>query len=123
MLPVNFNYIWFALLLLLMGTAMGVFSSPNLAGIMNSLPPDQRGAGAGMTSTFQNSSQVLSIGVFFTLIILGLARSLPHSLYNGLVAQGVPADAARTRPPYLRSPACLRPSWATTPFAPCWARR
>ena len=94
-LPVNFNYIWFALLLLLMGTAMGVFSSPNLAGIMNSLPPDQRGAGAGMTSTFQNSSQVLSIGVFFTLIILGLARSLPHSLYTGLVAQGVPADAAR----------------------------
>ena len=96
-LPVNFNYIWFALLLLLMGTAMGVFSSPNLAGIMNSLPPDQRGAGAGMTSTFQNSSQVLSIGVFFTLIILGLARSLPHSLYSGLVAQGVPADAARAR--------------------------
>jgi hypothetical protein len=72
-----------------------VFSSPNLAGIMNSLPPDQRGAGAGMTSTFQNSSQVLSIGVFFTLIILGLARSLPHSLYTGLVAQGVPADVAR----------------------------
>jgi MFS family permease len=94
-LPVNFNYIWFAALLLLMGTAMGVFSSPNLAGIMNSLPPDQRGAGAGMTSTFQNSSQVLSIGVFFTLIILGLARSLPHTLYNGLVAQGVPAAAAR----------------------------
>ncbi len=94
-LPVNFNYIWFALLLLLMGTAMGVFSSPNLAGIMNSLPPDQRGAGAGMLTTFQNSSQVLSIGVFFTLIILGLARSLPHSLYNGLVAQGVPPAAAR----------------------------
>ena len=58
-----------------MGSAMGVFSSPNLAGIMNSLPPDQRGAGAGMTNTFQNSSQVLSIGVFFSLIILGLAHS------------------------------------------------
>ncbi len=93
-LPVNFSYIYFALLLLLMGTAMGIFSSPNLAGIMNSLPPDQRGAGAGMLSTFQNSAQVLSIGVFFTLIVLGLARSLPHSLYNGLVAQGVPSAAA-----------------------------
>jgi hypothetical protein len=91
---VNFSYIYFALLLLLMGTAMGIFSSPNLAGIMNSLPPDQRGAGAGMLATFQNSAQVLSIGVFFTLIVLGLAHSLPHSLYNGLVAQGVPPSAA-----------------------------
>jgi MFS family permease len=93
-LPVDFSYIWFALLLLLMGLAMGVFSAPNLAGIMNSLPPEQRGAGAGMLNTFQNSAQVLSIGVFFSLIILGLARTLPQSLYAGLVAQGVPSAAA-----------------------------
>jgi MFS family permease len=93
-LPVDFSYIWFALLLVMMGMAMGVFSSPNLAGIMNSLPPDQRGAGAGMLNTFQNSAQVLSIGVFFTLIILGLANTLPHALYAGLVAQGVPHAAA-----------------------------
>ncbi len=93
-LPVNFSYIYFALLLLMMGLAMGIFSSPNLAGIMNSLPPEQRGAGAGMLNTFQNSAQVLSIGVFFTLIILGLARTLPHALYNGLVAQGVSSAAA-----------------------------
>jgi len=95
-LPVNFPYVLFALLLLLMGLAMGVFSSPNLAGIMNSLPADKRGAGAGMLNTFQNSAQVLSIGVFFTLIVIGLARSLPHALFAGLVAQGVPASAART---------------------------
>jgi MFS family permease len=94
MLPVDFSYLWFGLLLLLMGIAMGVFSSPNLAGVMNSLPPDQRGAGAGMLTTFQNSSMVLSIGVFFTLIILGLSSSLPHSLYSGLVAQGIPRAAA-----------------------------
>jgi MFS family permease len=93
-LPVDFSYVWFALLLLLMGLAMGVFSAPNLAGIMNSLPPEQRGAGAGMLNTFQNSAQVLSIGVFFSLIILGLARTLPQSLYAGLVAQGVPSAAA-----------------------------
>ncbi len=93
-LPVNFSYIYFALLLLLMGLAMGIFSAPNLAGIMNSLPPEQRGAGAGMLNTFQNSAQVLSIGVFFTLIILGLSRSLPQSLYAGLIAQGVPSGAA-----------------------------
>ncbi len=94
LLPANFSYVFFALLLLLMGLAMGVFSSPNLAGVMNSLPPTQRGAGAGMFTTFQNSAMVLSIGVFFTLIILGLAGTLPAALYHGLVRQGVPAAAA-----------------------------
>jgi MFS family permease len=94
-LPVNFSYVFFGLLLILMGLAFGIFSAPNLAGIMNSLPPEQRGAGAGMLNTFQNSAQVLSIGVFFSLIILGLARTLPNSLYHGLVAQGVSAGAAR----------------------------
>ncbi len=93
-LPVNFSYLAFGALLLLMGLAMGVFSAPNLAGVMNSLPPDQRGAGAGMLTTFQNSSMVLSIGVFFSLIILGLASSLPHALYHGLITQGVPGPAA-----------------------------
>ena len=63
---------------------------------MNSLPPERRGVGAGMSATFQNSAMVLSIGIFFTLIILGLASSLPGTLTHGLVAQGVPqADAAR----------------------------
>ena len=94
LLPVNFSYVFFGLLLLLMGMSMGIFSSPNLAGVMNSLPPTQRGQGAGMLTTFQNSSMVLSIGVFFTLIILGLASTLPHTLAAGLVAQGVPAAAA-----------------------------
>ncbi len=93
-LPVNFSYLDFALLLFLMGISMGIFSSPNLAGIMNSLPAQQRGAGAGMFTTFQNSSMVLSIGVFFTLIVLGLASSLPHALYAGLVHAGVPSSAA-----------------------------
>jgi hypothetical protein len=75
---------------------MGLFASPNRAGIMNSLPPERRGVGAGMSATFQNSAMVLSIGIFFTLIILGLASSLPTTLTHGLVAQGVPhADAAR----------------------------
>jgi hypothetical protein len=49
-----------------------------------------------MSATFQNSAMVLSIGIFFTLIILGLAASLPASLSHGLIAEGVPrADAAR----------------------------
>ncbi len=93
-IPVDFTYLAFAALLFLMGLGMGIFSAPNMAGIMNSLPPDQRGAGAGMVTTFQNSAMVLSIGVFFTLIILGLSSSLPHSLDAGLLSQGVPAAAA-----------------------------
>ncbi|HKV68072.1 MAG TPA: MFS transporter [Gaiellales bacterium] len=96
LLPVNFNYIWFGGLLLLVGLGMGLFASPNQAGIMNSLPANRRGAGAGMATTFQNSALVLSIGIFFSLMILGLASTLPATLDHGLVAQGVPkADAAR----------------------------
>jgi len=94
LLPADFSYIWFALLLLLNGLAMGLFASPNRAGIMNSLPPNQRGAGAGMTATFQNSAMVLSIGIFFTLIITGLAASLPSTLHHGLMAEGVPSSVA-----------------------------
>jgi MFS family permease len=93
-LPVDFNYVWFALLLVLNGVGMGLFASPNRAGVMNSLPPRQRGAGAGMNATFQNSAMVLSIGIFFSLLIIGLAAHLPDSLNTGLRAHGVPAAAA-----------------------------
>ena len=95
-LPVDFSYVWFALILLLNGIGMGLFQSPNTAGVMNSLPPGQRGAGAGMLATFNVSSSVLSIGVFFTLMIVGLAGGLQHATQSGLVAHGVsPADATR----------------------------
>jgi MFS family permease len=95
-LPVDFSYWPFALALLLNGIGMGLFASPNRAGIMNSLPPHQRGVGAGMSATFQNSATVLSIGIFFTLMITGLAASLPEALRSGLTAQGVPSHAAAT---------------------------
>jgi MFS family permease len=96
LLPVDFAYWQFAGILLLNGIGMGLFASPNRAGIMNSVPPERRGVAAGMSATFQNSAMVLSIGIFFTLIILGLAASLPAALSHGLIAQGVPrADAAR----------------------------
>ena len=96
MLPVDFTYWQFAAILLLNGIGMGLFASPNRAGIMNSLPADRRGVGAGMSATFQNSAMVLSIGIFFSLIILGLSSSLPAHLFTGLTAQGVPAaDASR----------------------------
>jgi MFS family permease len=95
-LPVGFAYVWFALILFMNGLGMGLFTSPNTAGVMNSLPPSQRGAGAGMLATFTSSAAVLSIGVFFSLMIVGLASGLPSTLDAGLVAHGVsPADASR----------------------------
>jgi MFS family permease len=93
-LPINFSYKWFALLLLSNGIGMGLFASPNRAAVMNSLPPDQRGQGAGMGATTMNSAMVLSLGMFFTLIIVGISSYLPKALYNGLIAHGVPAAAA-----------------------------
>jgi MFS family permease len=96
MLPVDFSYPVFAAVLLLMGLSMGAFASPNRAGVMNSLPAQHRGAGGGMNQTFQNSAQVLSIGIFFTLMIVGLSATLPHSLATGLRSHGVsPAVATR----------------------------
>ena len=94
MLPVDFSYPAFAGILLLMGLSMGAFAAPNRAGVMNSLPAQHRGAGGGMNQTFQNSAQVLSIGIFFTLMIVGLSATLPHSLAAGLRAHGVPAGVA-----------------------------
>ncbi len=96
LLPINFSYLWFALLIFLFAVGMGLFFSPNQAAVMNSLPPEQRGAGAGMLNTFQNSATVLSMGLFFTIVTLGLADNLPSHLYRGLTGAGVPAAAAHT---------------------------
>jgi len=95
-LPVNFSHWAFGLILPLNGLAMGAFAAPNRAGVMNSLPAQHRGVGSGMNTTFQNTAQVLSIGIFFTLMIVGLSATLPATLYHGLVAHGVPSPAAAT---------------------------
>jgi hypothetical protein len=73
---------------------MGLFASPNRAAVMNSLPAGDRGAGGGMNQTFQNSAQVISIGIFFTLLVVGLSSSLHTTLSSGLQAHGVAAGAA-----------------------------
>jgi len=123
MLPVSFSYLWFGLALLLSGISMGLFMPPNTAGVMNSLPPSQRGAGAGMLATSMNSASVLSIGVFFTLMIVGLASGLPHALNSGLMAHGVPAaDAARVSQ-LLPWRHCLPRCSATTRWRRCSGRR
>ncbi|KDN17977.1 MFS transporter [Amycolatopsis rifamycinica] len=94
LLPVNFDYWAFAAILLLNGIGMGMFASPNRAEVMNSLPADARGSGAGMMTTFQNAAMVLSIGFFFSLIIAGLSSSLPSTMSQGLIEHGVPATSA-----------------------------
>jgi EmrB/QacA subfamily drug resistance transporter len=105
-LPVNFDYWAFAAILLINGIGMGMFSSPNRAEVMNSLPADSRGSGAGMMTTFQNAAMVLSIGFFFSLIISGLSSSLPSTMKAGLLAHGVP-DAAATQVANLPAVAVL----------------
>jgi MFS family permease len=93
-LPVNFAYPVFAILLVVNGIGMGMFTAPNRAEVMSSLPGNARGAGAGMSATFQNAAMVLSIGVFFSLIVAGLSATLPATLSGGLEAQGLPAAQA-----------------------------
>jgi MFS family permease len=94
LLPVDFPYPAFAALLLLSGLGQGMFSAPNTSAIMGSVAPEQRGVASGMRSTWQNSGTALSIGLFFSLMITGLAGSLPTALGDGLRAQGVSAAAA-----------------------------
>jgi MFS family permease len=94
MLPANFGFPLFALLLLLNGLGMGLFAAPNTTGIMNSVPAGERGAASGMRATFQNTGMVLSIGLFFSLMIVGLSGSLPTSMRSGLEQHGVPSATA-----------------------------
>jgi MFS family permease len=93
-LPVNFSYWTFAAALFLNGFGMGLFASPNRAAVMNAVPANRRGVGGGMSTTFQNASMVLSIGIFFSLMIVGLAASLPDTMQAGLTAHGVPPGQA-----------------------------
>ncbi len=95
LLPANFNFWLFALILLFMGIGSGLFAAPNTTAIMNAVPARERGQASGMRATFMNSGQVLSIGLFFSLMILGLAATLPHSMSAGLIQQGVPPAVAR----------------------------
>jgi MFS family permease len=94
LLPVNFSYWAFALLILGNGIGSGLFAAPNTAAIMSAVPVRHRGSASGMRSTFQNSGMSLSIGIFFSLMIAGLASTLPRTLTAGLTAQGVPAAVA-----------------------------
>ncbi|MGH3149464.1 MAG: MFS transporter [Streptosporangiaceae bacterium] len=94
LLPVDFSYAAFALLIAANGIGVGMFASPNSSSIMGSVPARYRGVASGMRSTFQNSGTAVSIGVIFSLMIAGLASTLPVTLSSGLQHQGVPPGAA-----------------------------
>jgi MFS family permease len=93
-LPVNFAYPGFAVILFFMGIASGLFVAPNTASIMNSVPAESRGAASGMRASFYNMGFPISIGVFFSLMIVGLNAKVPQALYNGLIQSGVSSSVA-----------------------------
>ena len=94
MLPADFEYAPFALLLLMLGIGMGAFASPNTASIMNAVPPEHRGASSGMRATFQNVASSLSLTLIFTLVVAGLSANLPRAMYGRLTAAGIPSGVA-----------------------------
>jgi MFS family permease len=95
LLPADFNYLPFVVILLLAGIGMGMFAAPNTTAIMNSVPPEHRGASSGMRATLQNTGMALSMTLYFSILIIGLAHHLPTAMYQGLVNVGVPAAAAQ----------------------------
>jgi MFS family permease len=95
LLPVDFSYLPFALIILLNGIGMGMFAAPNTAAIMNSVPPQHRGVSSGMRATLNNIGMPLSISIFFSLMIVGLNNSVPANMYSGLIQQGVPSQIAQ----------------------------
>jgi EmrB/QacA subfamily drug resistance transporter len=94
LLPANFDYIWFAVILVCMGIGQGMFSAPNTTLSLNDVPPEQRGVGSGMRATFMNASSVVSMTMFFSIVTFGLASSLPSTLSRGLMNVGLPPTIA-----------------------------
>jgi MFS family permease len=102
LLPADFSYSLFAVLLFANGLGSGLFAAPNMTQIMNSVPAQERGQASGLRATTTNVGTVMSIGVFFSLMLMGLAATLPHAMEAGLLAQHVPPAVAHqvaTTPP------------------------
>jgi MFS family permease len=95
LMPVNFTFSTFAIAILVIGVGMGLFVSPNITAVMNSVPAEHRGASSGMRSTFSNTANTASISWIFAIVTIGLAAHLPTTLYQGLTQDGVPANLAQ----------------------------
>ncbi|MCL5680277.1 MAG: MFS transporter [Candidatus Marsarchaeota archaeon] len=94
MIPAQFTYIYFAIIIFVIGMGQGLFAAPNTTAIMNSVPPEQRGGASGMRATFTNISLIFSIAIFFTLLVVGLSVHLAPAMYKGLIAQNIPQSEA-----------------------------
>jgi len=90
LLPYNFDYTTFGIIIFVMGIGGGLFAAPNIVSIMNAVPKEDRGVASGMRATIQNTGQTLSLAIFFTVIISGLSNSLPSALSGAMVSAGVP---------------------------------
>jgi len=90
LLPYDFRYPVFAVALFVMGLGNGMFGAPNIAAIMNAVPPEERGVASGMRSMLQNSGMVISMGMFFTIVIVSLTRTFPPELATSLTSAGAP---------------------------------
>ena len=124
MIPVNFNYWVFAVLVFLNGLGGGIFTAPNTAAIMSSVPAAERGAASGVRATFFNAGSSLSIGIFFSLMIVGLAQHAARRDEPAACRSRVcPRRWPTTWPTCRRSAACSRRFSATTRSRSCWLRR
>ncbi|MDQ7095656.1 MFS transporter [Desulfosporosinus sp. PR] len=94
LLPADFSYLPFVMILLIAGVGMGMFAAPNTTAIMNTVPPEHRGASSGMRATLQNTGSALSMTLYFSILIIGLAQQLPTTMYQGLLQAGVPSAVA-----------------------------
>ena len=117
--PYNFDYVSFALALFVMGLAMGMFASPNTASIMNSVPPEDRGSAAGMRSTLQNSGSTIGLSLLFTITLIALSSSLPHSV-NAALLSGEHRNLLQFLITFHQPQRCLQPSWDTTQCKRSW---
>jgi MFS family permease len=87
-LPINFNFGEFAFAEFLMGIGSGMFSTPNTASIMNSVPSEDRGVASGMISTLRNTAGTASMAIFFTIVIVGITQRFPDAMLSSLTSIG-----------------------------------
>ncbi len=97
--PYNFNYIWFVPALFIIGAGMALFSSPNTADIMSSVPRKRRSAASGMRTTITNCAMAVSFPLYFAIIFTTMGGALPNALSSTLHSSGAPSSII----PYISS--------------------
>ncbi|QGR18670.1 MFS transporter [Stygiolobus azoricus] len=89
LLPYDFQLWQFFAISFLMGAGMGLFSSPNMADIMASVPVQKRGAASGMRASLQNTASAISVALYFSVVITGMAATLNSSIESALSSYGI----------------------------------